>query len=74
MGEQWENRDCHGFVNPCGSQVWVGTGVGKGWEFVPLKNLYLWARVDGFVTGLYVPLSHGDVMFKFQLDQQPQEW
>ena len=27
-------RECHGFVNPCGCNLWVSAGTGTGWDLV----------------------------------------
>ena len=50
---QWAKgtRDCHRFTNPCGSQVWVGKGVGTGWPFTPLEKPKAMAWVSQRFTG-----------------------
>jgi len=34
----WVDRECHGFVNPCGLVPRVPAGAGTGWEFVTLAQ------------------------------------
>ena len=38
MVEWGRDRECHGFVNPCGLGAWVHTGMGTGWDGVTLTQ------------------------------------
>ena len=37
-GQSEGSRECHGFVNPCGSTPRVRTGMGTGWGLVTLTQ------------------------------------
>jgi hypothetical protein len=54
------DREYDGFVNPCGLQVRVPTGMGKGLRFATPRKPVPVTRVEGLVTccdGRYVGIN-----------------
>jgi hypothetical protein len=54
---QTVSRECHGFRNPRGLQVRVGTGAGTGWQFTTLGKPAPVAWVDGFSQVCKLPYT-----------------